>query len=649
MTIEPEAVTSAKILDGSIANIDLDKINIPLSGFGSASADVDMGSNKITSLENPTLAQDAVTKSYVDDEITIVSDSLVFLDSVVKSHDSLFVDVYDSLYLHDSLLVNVFDTIRMHDSILVNVVDTIRMHDSLFVNVFDTIRMHDSMLLTHRDSLRILDSLYGRIVDTVAYQEELLTKATFNLNEHHVYVGDANDTARGVPVTGAISLNSTGLTRLSDGIVHASNLANNASGIALDNGTADHVLASRGDGSFKWTSPDSLSVDPSNIALSEAYIFVGNSFDNAEAQPLSGDATITNAGVLTIGTGAVTSAKILDGSIANIDLDKTNIPLSGFASASADVDMGSNKITSLAAPTLADDAATKLYVDEHVDADADATNEIQDISISGNSINISLGGTGFDLTTTPPINGQLLGWDGSAWIPVDDNDTTYTAGDGLSLTTSSFSLKNSANLDEHAVPRWNNANTQLTNSSIWDDNAGHVLIGDDGTGTISSSYNLQVVGTFKTEQIYHSSDKRWKTDILTIDNALTKVQQLRGVEYKWRQDEFPEKQFTDGTQIGLIAQEVEAVVPELVMTDNSGYKSVEYANLVAVLIEAVKEQQELIDAQQEKISALETENSSMQTEIAELQNMQSQIDELQSQVASMNSVLEMLQPSANAK
>src|SRR5690554_5360607 len=281
----------------------------------------------------------------------------------IRMHDSLFVNVFDTIRMHDSLFVNVFDTIRMHDSLFVNVFDTLRIHDSLFVNVFDTLRIHDSLLITHRDSLRILDSLYGRIVDTIAYQETLISRATFNLDENYVYVGDANDTARGVPVTGAISINSTGLTTLSAGTIYASNLANDLTGTSLDNGTADYVLASRGDGSFKWTSPGDLSVDPANIGLTDSYVFVGNASDKAEAQPLSGDATITNAGVLTIEPGAVTSGKILDGTISNIDLDKTNIPLSGFGSAMSDVDMGGFAITSLLDPTLAQDAATESYVD----------------------------------------------------------------------------------------------------------------------------------------------------------------------------------------------------------------------------------------------------------------------------------------------
>jgi hypothetical protein len=73
------------------------------------------------------------------------------------------------------------------------------------------------------------------------------------------------------------------------------------------------------------------------------------------------DGTILEAD---ISTGAVTTTQILDGTIKNEDLNKTDIPLSGFAAASADVNLGSNKLTSVKDPTDAQDAATKKYVDD---------------------------------------------------------------------------------------------------------------------------------------------------------------------------------------------------------------------------------------------------------------------------------------------
>ena len=69
---------------------------------------------------------------------------------------------------------------------------------------------------------------------------------------------------------------------------------------------------------------------------------------------------------------------------------------------------------------------------------------------------------------------------------------------------------------------------------------------------------------------------RFKTNIAPIENALDKISALNGVYYDWRRDEFKDKGFEDGRQIGVIAQDVEKVLPELVKTDSQGYKAVSY-------------------------------------------------------------------------
>ena len=105
-------------------------------------------------------------------------------------------------------------------------------------------------------------------------------------------------------------------------------------------------------------------------------------------------------------------------------------------------------------------------------------------------------------------------------------------------------------------------------------------------------------GSFN-ELFYETSDARIKTDINTIDAGLHKVQNLRGVTFRNSQREDSE------TEVGLIAQEVQAVVPEIVTTTPSGYLQVDYAKMVAVLIEAVKEQQSTIQLLESRILALE--------------------------------------------
>ena len=88
-----------------------------------------------------------------------------------------------------------------------------------------------------------------------------------------------------------------------------------------------------------------------------------------------------------------------------------------------------------------------------------------------------------------------------------------------------------------------------------------------------------------------SSDERLKENIVRIPNALNKVMQLNGYQYNWK----PELHKDSKQQIGLLAQNVETILPQLVATDAEGMKSIAYQNIVPVLIEAIKELKKEID------------------------------------------------------
>ncbi len=101
---------------------------------------------------------------------------------------------------------------------------------------------------------------------------------------------------------------------------------------------------------------------------------------------------------------------------------------------------------------------------------------------------------------------------------------------------------------------------------------------------------------------YSSSDKRFKTNIIQIGSPIEKVKKIGGYEFDW----IPNIEHGyDGHDVGVIAQEIEAVVPELVQTRDSGYKAVKYDKLTALLIEAIKEQQNTIEKLEERINKLE--------------------------------------------
>ena len=93
-------------------------------------------------------------------------------------------------------------------------------------------------------------------------------------------------------------------------------------------------------------------------------------------------------------------------------------------------------------------------------------------------------------------------------------------------------------------------------------------------------------GTVTSATFLYSSDAALKEDIQTIENPLEKVQALRGVSYKWKD--------TGRKDIGLVADEVEEVLPELVVENE--HKQMDYGHMIGLLVEAIKEQQKEIEA-----------------------------------------------------
>ena len=153
-----------------------------------------------------------------------------------------------------------------------------------------------------------------------------------------------------------------------------------------------------------------------------------------------------------------------------------------------------------------------------------------------------------------------------------------------------------------------------------------------GIGTAAPSEKLEVCGNLKvigtinasstinaSQAITCSSDKRYKTNINSLTHSLSKVLTMQGVTYQWRVNEFPDKQFKEGEQIGFIAQEIEKIYPELVFTDKDGYKSVDYSRLTPILVEAIKEQQKLIENLQIKNQSYESKFTNSELKIQKLE------------------------------
>ena len=143
--------------------------------------------------------------------------------------------------------------------------------------------------------------------------------------------------------------------------------------------------------------------------------------------------------------------------------------------------------------------------------------------------------------------------------------------------------------------------------------------------------NVKVEGT-----VTESSDARLKKDVQTISGALDKVLKLRGISYYWKNMEemaaakgvpadSSDYCYDSRKHIGVIAQEIETEFPELVSTDDKGFKSVEYTAIAPILIEAVKELKAEKDALEAKLDKQQAENEAMK---ARMEKMEKMLEEL---------------------
>ena len=120
----------------------------------------------------------------------------------------------------------------------------------------------------------------------------------------------------------------------------------------------------------------------------------------------------------------------------------------------------------------------------------------------------------------------------------------------------------------------------------------HLIMTLTRTAPSSSSAPAAVTDVYAVvmaDSFNSASDARLKKDIVTLEGALDKIDTIHGVHYHWIDEEQSKSR-----QVGVIAQEIQEVYPELVMEGGNGYLSVDYPKLTAVLIQSVKELKALI-------------------------------------------------------
>ena len=211
-----------------------------------------------------------------------------------------------------------------------------------------------------------------------------------------------------------------------------------------------------------------------------------------------------------------------------------------------------------------------------------------DVTGTGTVTNLS----NVSFATTVAANSVALGTDTTG-----DYVATMTAGTGITVGTAT---------GEGSTP-------VITNTGVTSNVAGTGISVSGGTGAVTISIG-QAVATSSNVQFnslgvgmaasatagridatndivaFSSSDIRFKENITPIENALDKISKISGNTYDWKAENKIEHGY-EGNDVGVIAQEIEAVLPQLVQTRENGFKAVKYDKLVALLIEGIKEQQ----------------------------------------------------------
>lgn len=215
--------------------------------------------------------------------------------------------------------------------------------------------------------------------------------------------------------------------------------------------------------------------------------------------------------------------------------------------------------------------------------------------------------------TTVSFAQVALGSDVTGTLPIANGGTnataTPTAGGAAYGTGTAYAFTSAGTAGQvltsngTSAPTWQAASGGLTIVDDTTTNATRYIpfvsstSGSVGIASVSST-KLQFnpsTGNFSATQFTSLSDASQKTNIKTIENPTEITKQLHGVRFDWIDN--------GKSSLGLIAQEVEKVLPELIETGGDGLKRVNYSNMIGLLIEAIKEQQVRIEELERKLNA----------------------------------------------
>jgi hypothetical protein len=343
------------------------------------------------------------------------------------------------------------------------------------------------------------------------------------------------------------------------------------------------------------------------------------------------------------GTGAFSYPLRIEGTTGNIGIG-TIIPTAKLSVVPNSLSSGATTLTAInAATTFTTSASTTLNVGDYL-IPTTTTGQARRVTVGGTGTSFTVssaftaGVTAETYTVYPAAmninSGKLFVQGSTGYVGIG---TTVPA-QNLSVNGSGY-ISTSFGVGVVADTAFGTlrVNSSTTSSALYvaqvsTGNAAIFTGGNVGIGITNPGYKLDVQGgdinasgNVRANTVALTSDYRWKRNINPLKKSLEKILQLTGVSYDWAIHDYPEKNFSPDHQIGVIAQNVKAVFPELVLKDKDGFFSVNYPGLIAPLIEATKEQQKQIETNlamfkimQGEIEAIKLELIENKREIAEL-------------------------------